>query len=349
MQPTPIRAATMSTSAALHPVPPRVWLFAGLAVAIVSANALIVALYPSWQGAPAPDWPVAVDLLVLIPLLYLALNHRRGWPAVRRALLLAGFGMFIGGLIVPAESKQVWLLLDPLRYVAIALLLALQLLVVGGVLWRVFAARGARNVELALHGEIDARTPNATVARLLRLESRLWTYALLRRPVMQAFPGQRHFHVGRQGFNATNQLGFLVLVGAEIPIAHGLIALFDPAVAAVVSLLSVYGWLFLLADYRATLLRPISLDGGGLHLRYGVVTDAWLPWSQIAAVRPHRGDVRRARGECRLIGMGQANVCIELVPGATLDGLFGPRPTARIYLGVDEPGEFIAALQAPRG
>lgn len=338
----------MSANAALRPASIRSGLFAALAVAIVVANALIVALYPAWQGAPAPDWPVAVDLILLIPLLYLAFNHRQGWQAVRRALLLAGLGVFIGGLILPAESKQVWLLLDPLRYVAIALLLALQLLVVGGVLWRVFAARGARNVELALQAEIDARVVGTRLARLLRLESRIWIYGLLRRPVTQTFPGQRHFHVGRQGFNATNQLGFLILVGAEIPVAHFLIALFDPVLAAVVTALSVYGFLFLLADYRATRLRPISVDAGGLHLRYGVVTDTWLPWSQIAAVTPHRGDVRRANGERRLIGMGQANVCIELLPDATLDGLFGKRPTRRLYLGVDEPGEFIAAVQTYR-
>lgn len=339
----------MTANAAVHPAPSRGRLFAALAMAIVAANAVIVALYPAWHGGPAPDWPVAVDLILLIPLLYLAFNHRQGWPAVRRALLLAGLGVVIGGLILPAESKQVWLLLDPLRYLAIALLLALQLLVMGGVLWRVFAARGARNVELALQAEIDARVADARVARLLRLESRIWTYALLRRPVVQAFPGQRHFHVGRQGFNATNQLGFLILIGAEIPIAHFLIALFDPTLAAVVTALSVYGFLFLLADCRATRLRPISLDAGGLHLRYGVVTDTWLPWSQIAAVTPHRGEVRRTRGERRLIGMGEANVCIELVPDATLDGLFGARPTRRLYLGVDEPGEFIAALRAYRG
>lgn len=339
----------MSSLAPVRPLTGRGGLFAALAVAIIAANALIVALYPSWQGGVAPDWPVAVDLVLLIPLLYLALNYRQGWVAVRRALILAGVGVFIGGWILPQESKQVWLWLDPLRYAAIGALLLFQLAAVGWVLWRIFSVRGQRNVELALHREIEARMGEGPVARLLHLESRIWTYALLPRPTSQPFPGLRHFHVGQQGFNASNQQAFLILIGVEIPVAHLLIALFDPTVAAVVTALSVYGFLFMLAEYRASLLRPISIEPDGLRLRYGVVTDLCMPWADIASVAPHRGEVRRARGERRLIGMGQPNVRIELVPGARLGGLFGASPTQRLYIGVDEPEPFIAELRARMG
>ena len=339
----------MSALAPVRPLSGRGWLFAALAVAIVAANALIVGLYPSWQGGAAPDWPVAVDLVLLIPLLYLALNYRQGWAAARRALLLAGAGVFIGGWILPEASKSVWLWLDPLRYAVIGALLLFQLAAVVWVLWRIFSVRGARNVEVALQREIDARMGEGAMARLMRLESRIWTYALLPNPTGKPFPGLRHFHVGKQGLNASNQQAFLILIGAEIPVAHLLIALFDPMIAAVVTALSVYGFLFMLAEYRASLLRPISIEPDFLHVRYGVFTDLRLPWSDIARIEPHRGEVRRARGERRLFGMGQPNVRIELVPGARLERLFGASPTQRIYLGVDEPEAFIAELRARTG
>ena len=48
----------------------------------------------------------------------------------------------------------------------------------------------------------------------------------------------------------------------------------------------------------------------------------------------------------RLIGMGEANVVLELVPGTRITQWFGTRETERIYLGVDDPAGFIAELQS---
>jgi len=44
--------------------------------------------------------------------------------------------------------------------------------------------------------------------------------------------------------NASNQPGFLMLLGAKIPIVHFMVYLFDSIAAAVVTALSVYGLLF---------------------------------------------------------------------------------------------------------
>lgn len=145
--------------------------------------------------------------------------------------------------------------------------------------------------------------------------------------------------------NASNQLGFLYLIGAEIPIAHFLVSLFDPLAAAIVTALSIYGFLYMLAEYRGTLHRPISVDTSGLQIRYGVAADLHLPWKSIVHADRFKGSVRRARGELRLIGMGEANVVLQLAPGTRLAGLFGERDTQRIYLGVDDPTALIAEVQ----
>lgn len=175
----------------------------------------------------------------------------------------------------------------------------------------------------------------------------MWLYALLRRPPRHAFPGLRHFHVGTQGMNASNQVGFLAIVGAEIPIVHVLLHfLVDPVVAAVVTALSIYGFVFMLAEYRATLHRPLSVTASGLQVRYGIAGDFLVDWAAIADAAPMRGPAHRAKGRVRLVGMGEANVRITLGPGTRLPGLAGPREVGEIVLGVDDAAGFIAEMRA---
>lgn len=327
------------------PVNPGFLLFAA---AVVIANALIVANHARFATGPVPEWPVMVDLLVFLPLAYLALNRRRGRAAVFGALTLAGVGVIAGSMMLPAESKHAWLIVEELRFAAIGIVVALQLGLIALVIAEVVRARHAQNFETTLDEAIGKRLGTDVFSSLLRLESRLWLYGLVRRPVRQAFPGSRHFHVGRQGMNASNQAAFLVLIGAEIPIAHALIHLFSPQVAILVTALSLYGFLFMLAEYRATLHRPISITEHGLHVRYGVVSDFLVPWDAIADIAPTRGPIRRASKQIRLYGMGEANVLLRLAPETRIAGLTGSRVVEAIHLGVDDPQGLIEEVAGRR-
>lgn len=322
--------------------------FLAFAAAVVAVNALLVGNYTLVAAGPAPEWPVMIDLLLFVPLVYLALNWRQGKDAVFRALGLASLGALAGSLILPVDSKNAWLIVEDLRYVALAIIVLFQLGLVSLLLTQVARERHSQNLELSLHRAIGNRFGNTVFARLLRLESRVWLYGLFRRPIRHAFPGLRQFHVGKQGMNASNQAGFLMLFGAEIPIAHFIVYLFDPVVAAVVTALSVYGVLFMLAEYRATLHRPLSVTERGLQVRYGVASDFLLDWPSIATAAPARGPVRRARGRLRLIGMGEANVVIGLAPGTRVSGLAGSRVIEQVFLGVDDPAGLIAEIHARR-
>lgn len=320
-----------------------------LAAAVISANAAFVSIHSGQYGVDAPEWPVAIDLLLVLPLLYLVLNPGRGWATAWRVLAIAGFGVFVGSFIIPSESKQLWLWLEPLRYVALGALLMAQICVVGWVVGRIISTRHTENLELFLDREISTWAGRDGIGRLVRMEARVWLYALMRKPIRRQFPGERHFHVCAQGLNASNQQAFLVLIGAEIPIAHFLIALFDPLVAMFVTALSLYGFAFMLAEYRATIHRPVSTDSDGLHIRYGVVTDCFLPWQAVIRADGYKGDVRRAKGVMRLTGMGQANVVLKLVPGTLLGGLTGPREVQNMYVGIDDPAAFLSEVRSRIG
>lgn len=321
-------------------------IFPIFALGVVLANALLVARYPALGAGPAPEWPVMIDLLVFLPLACLTVYWRRGREAVVKALICLGAGALAGSWILPAESKVAWLLVEDLRLAAIVLLVLFQAGVMAALVLKARREWHHENPEIALERAIGERFGNGVFARLLQLESRVWLYALARRPVRHEFPGLRHFPVGRQGMNASNQLGFLIIVGAEIPLAHLLIHLFSPTAAVVITGLSVYGFLFLLAEYRAALYRPLSITVQGLRIRYGVLQDFLIEWSAIATVAPARGSVRRRKERLRLIGMGEANLRIELVPGARVAGILGSPQKHEIFLGVDDPHGLIAEIRA---
>lgn len=318
------------------------WLVAGV---IVLGNVAVLSTRPDWLGTPVPEWPLAIDLLVLLPLSYLWVNRHKGRRAWLGAAVLAGFGVLVGSFLLPNESKHLWLVLEPLRYAVLGVIVLAQSAILVPAVIQVRRAARTVNAERAIDETLRARFGEGLVTNLLRLESRVWLYALIRNPSHRAFPGE-NFSSHRQGFNASSQQGFVMLAAAEIPVAHLLLHLFaGPLVAAVVTGLSIYGFVFLLAEYRATLHRPISVGDHGLHLRYGVLVDAVLPWQAIATVERCAEAGRRASGKLRLRGMGVANVRIQLQPGTRVVAVIGARAISEIRLGLDDPAGFIEAVE----
>lgn len=327
-------------------------IFLVLAAAVFFVNAWLMRRAPAalMDGSGlAPEWPVLVDALVTLPLLYLAFSWRDGWRAVRGALVVGLAGIALATWIVPAPNRDVLEWLAPLRYVVLAAIVLAECAAIIGV----FAVigrlrRDGVNVETAIDDSMRARFGAAPIARLLALDARMWFYALFastRRPI--EFPGDAHFSYHTKDGNASNQQGFIFLILVETPILHVLLTLFwNAQIAWIISALSLWGLAFLLAEYRATMLRPISLHGDELVIRHGLLVDVRVPLARIADVRSSNVVVaRRLPGVLRYCESGTPNVRIEFDPPLdvmTLTG--GSRRVERIFLGVDAPARLLACL-----
>ena len=325
-------------------------------LAFAAFAALMVAAYTAamkgpWPvpGGPMPSWALAIDLLLVLPLAWLLLKPRewrRRWPA---ALGLAGAGFLLGHWLVP-EGDALWAALGDVRWLLLGLVLLAELWLLSGLLRQVWRARQDGNAEAVAAQGVQRAFGEGVAGRLMQLESRLWVYALMRRPAAAPYAGEQHFSVHRQHGNASNQLGFVIVMAAELPIMHVLLHLgFGATVAWVVTALSAYGWLYLWAEYRATCWRPLSLDAGTLHLRYGLLIDAALPRSAVRCAEPvaAREPLARAPRRLRLQGMGRANVRLRLQPGTRVRLPWGDSETDEVLLGVDEPERFILAVNTP--
>lgn len=319
-------------------------LFAALALLVYVGNYAIASAYSAHVKAGVPEWVVALDVFVLVPVLYLAIMR----PPLKKALLATGallsLGILAGSFIIPADDRQAWRVLEQVRWLYLGALLLAQVALITTVVRDILHHRDVPNLETAVHRAITARIAEPGVARLLQADARVWLYAFVRAQSRFVQTGPA-FHCWKHGANASNQMAFLVLVGVEIPVAHVLLSLYSPAVALVASVLSTNVLLFLYAQYRATLLRATTLEEDAVHVRHGVLGDQRVPYAAIAAVE--RVDVRprRARGQLRFVGTVNANLQLILRPEVQLDTLLGRKPIHDIYLALDEPAAFALALK----
>lgn len=313
------------------------------ATATYLGNYAIVRWNLAVTNQPTPEWPVAVDFLLMLPLAYILIFR----PAAKKALLvfvgLASIGILFGSLIIPEDDKWVWKYLEQGRWFFLAMLLTLQILVMAAAAAEIYRNRHAQNIEAAIEQALAKRVPPGQVLALLQADARVWTYALLRDPRRFQVPADAFF-CAKHDSNASNQQAFLWLIAFEIPLAHAVIHLFSPVWAVIVSATSLYGFLFLLAEYRATIFRATTLGDRAVHIRHGVLGDLVVPYDQISTVTPETRRPRRARRALRFVGTGTANIKLALKPGSRLDTIVGTREVDTVYLGLDEAHRFMREL-----
>jgi membrane protein YdbS with pleckstrin-like domain len=267
-----------------------------------------------------------------------------------RWLSLAGLSVFIGGYLIPEQNKVLFHQLENYRDIWLALAVAAEIAAGGFIIYKLAGLmRISRNADAALKKSISSLLGNNEYSALAQFEARVWYYALfMRNGATLEFAGERHFGYARNGGNSSNQLGFIIAILFELPLTHMLLHfIWSPTAAMVTSALSGWALLYMVADYRATLYRPVSLDKDGILIRCGAMAnDAAIPYSLVQSVEAASGTVRRRAGVRRYTQLGTPNVLIQLLPGSSLPDLFGRwQPVEKVYLSLDEPAEFINAVR----
>jgi len=300
------------------------------------------------QGAWLPAWPLPLDLLLFGALYYLQFR-----PAPQefliKAVLLAAAGLSFGYLALP-NVRDVLAALIKQNKVALALtygtfeLLVLALLVrkVRGML------RASGNVDAVLRASLSDKFGKGWLGRLAHFEARIWYYGLfMRKDAQLQFEGQQHFSYANNDGNVHHQFCLVMLLMFDMPISHCFIHFaLSAKLAWLMTALEAWNLLYFVAQYRASKVRPVSLGAETLHIRYGVLSrDLDLPLHLVARAVPMQDSDERQRGERRYRQFGFLNVMIELRDGARLPNIFHvPRPVRRIAISVDEPAQFMQAL-----
>ena len=316
------------------------FLFVILAGCIYTA-ALLSFAHPG-PGADPVNLGFAFDLALTIPLLaYLLPVRRSGWPLLTLpALALLGLGTVL--LFGPAKLSL------PFRSPE-ALIIGLECTLLGSVIiravraWRHTSDPAADALE-RLRTAARKVIPLAPVADLVAHELAVIYYALLSWGTRTSIPAdaQAFSYHRRSGYGGI-VFALLVLSVGEGTAVHLLLTGWSETVAWGVTLLTLYGVLWLVADYRASVLRPVLHTPDTLRIRTGLRWSVQVLRSQIAHVQ--RTQPRNTEPVLRAVLFGSPSVWIQLRKPVVALGLYGfTRRVKWIALAVDAPDHFMAIV-----
>jgi len=282
-------------------------------------------------GTANYEWLYLLDGLLVLPILcFLCIKDRK--EAAIKALAMSCVVVLVGSYIIPETSKFIWPYLESGRYVALAILLWFELVAIAMVFLAIKTALNRdSDPDLAIFKPVTRFLGRGSVAKIVMFEARIWTYALFSERISgEQFDGKLHFSYHNKDGAINNSLGFVILILIELPLVH-LLAHFiwSPTAANVLTLLTLFGLLFFVAEYRAMSRRPVSLFQDKLVIRYGLYTPVTIALKNIASIEPNRNYIPRSKKVKRYNYAGTPNITITLVQSIG--------QIKKIYIGVDNP------------
>lgn len=324
-------------------------LFLGLALATLAVEAAVVDAAAFRARPELLGGAVTFDLLVVVPALWAWLAVRRaGLSAVTLAPVLVACWLAARALL-PAGAEGG---LELAAAAAPALEVALLAYLGFRVRRIVRACRGSDQTDavLRLREGAGAVLGRGRAARLVADEISMFRY-LVRPPADRSPDGSTAFTYHRTGGWGAVVFAVSLAVAAEATAVHALVTGWSAPAAWVLTGLSLYSGLWLVADWRATRTRPVRLGEDGLLVRTGLRWTARIPLSAVSvARRAEAGEAFDGDRELSTTLPGPPDVALELDRPVTVAGPFGiDRQVTRLGLAVDEPEAFLAALEAARG
>ena len=307
----------------------------------------LIAVYSWFYSSPSfineygtykPEWPLLIDAFITLPLIcYVFLTDKK--QATIKAIAYCALLILFGAYFIPAQQKLIWHYLEQARYLVLALVLFIEVVVVASVI-------AAIKADLNTHTDPDESLiiplkrwlKSGTVFNLMQFDMRMWVFCLFANKIKsENYIGEQHFWYANKDDAKGNALGFIFLMVFEIPIAHLVLHFaWSPLAANVISLLSIFGLVLFIGEYRAMSRRPISLTKTHLIVRYGIYNPLYISLENIETVSPHHEFVPRSHEVNRYNFSGVPNIEIKLKSPIDEKSI--------IYLGVESPSMLLNSL-----
>ena len=146
-----------------------------LAATVVLIGDIALASLDSWSDPRILEIGILLDLSVVVPALYLWCYRSRGKAAIVRAIALSCLGIWVAGHMVPNEHHQVLSTVGFIRYVGLAVLIAIEIKL-AVMIFRAAFRRDSDAAPTVLATAKDAGMPE-WAARLMAWEASLWRKA----------------------------------------------------------------------------------------------------------------------------------------------------------------------------
>lgn len=284
------------------------------------------------------EWLLLIDGFIVLPILcFIFVKNKK--EALLKSLAYACVIVLLGSLVIPESSKHLWLYLESGRYVVLAAFVVLEITTIVTVFFAIKASLNNRvDPDVSISKPIEKVIGKSAIAQLLTFEARVWTYFLFSSRIQKdAFLGIKHYTCHNKDGTQSNMLGFILLIAFELPITHLVLHFTWSAFAAnLISILTLVGLVFFIAEYKAISIRPVSITDTNIIIRYGVWHPLVIQFSDIETIQRSSGFIKRSSNIRRFNLSGLPNVKIALKSGKY------------IYLGLDSPDSFISDVKQSR-
>lgn len=238
--------------------------------AVYAAALVVVSRLSSIESAGVLAIAVTIDMVVLVPLAFYFLFVRRAGHSIVRLAPVVLASLLIASIVLPSGHQRALHIIEAVVFPA-------EFALLGWIIWRAGKAlRESRN-NVALDPLEQFRSAafgllrNNRAAGVFATEIGVFFYALgAWRSVPHSLAGTTAFTHHRRSGQAGIVMVFVMLLLVEGVGVHLLLSMWNSVAAWIFTLSSAYGALWIVADYRATVLRPILVGQRRVLIRAGL-------------------------------------------------------------------------------
>lgn len=323
------------------------------AVVTASSLASLVALYATGiiavNAAPTPalremlvGWALPLDCMVILPALFYVLVIRRHRLSPVFVLPVLWAGAALASIFARESDMTLIAALGTLALVVEVLIAAREIM---------RFAKAFREARRASDEAIEwffapllQMTRSERASSLAANELAMFYYALFSWKQQSKADCSEAFSYHKDSGYIALLAGMMLVVPVETIVVHMLVSQFSDVAAWILTISSIYLVLWLVADCRASVLRPILVDEAVVKIRSGMRFSADIPLASIASYT-HEAP---ALGKARLINLGAMGnasgwiVFSEPVEVRTAFG--GTKRIEAVGVAVDDKNRFKAML-----
>lgn len=285
---------------------------------------------------------ITFDLLLIVPFIYFLLIRKTNIPKTTVIPFLI-LGIIICSIILPQENQHY------LSLFKTWILPIIELSVLSYVIYNV--RKGIKSYKQKKGISIDFFTtlkntcyeilPKNVVIPVVT-EIAVFYYGFIYWKKRELKENEFSYH--KDSGTITLLIAIIFIVAIETFVLHTLLTKWSNLTAWILTFLSIYSGIQIFGFLKSMFKRPISIENDKLFLRYGIMNEATINFTNIESIEISSKDIELTKETRKLSFLGELeshNIIIQLKEENTLTGLYGiKRKFKNIAFYVDDKVEF---------
>ena len=285
---------------------------------------------------------VTIDLVLIVPLVYMFLLRGTKLPKTTMIPVMI-IGMLLGSYLLPKGSQQYLGIFKTWIFPIV------ELSIIGYVILKARSTikkyKDVQKLKLDFFTTLKLTCQEILPKRLVipfATEIATFYYGFIH---WKTIALQEHEFTYHKKSGALSLFGgLMLLIVIETVTLHTLLAKWNTIVAWFIAAISAYTLVQVFGFARSLSKRPISLEDKNIHIKYGILNEAKIPYVAIDSIEISTKELEKSKEIKKLSPLGELeahNIIMYLKKEHTLQGVYGIKKNFKVLLfHIDEPKEF---------